>query len=365
MTEVNVKSRYHWNSKTISKFQRLLLQWYSDNQRALPWRNNPTPYRVWISEIMLQQTQVKTVIPYYNRFLKRFPDIQALAQSSEKKILNFWSGLGYYSRARNLHKAAKQIMRTHGTFPIEYEAILALPGIGRYTAGAICSIALNQPRPVVDGNIRRALIRLNGIRKLPSESYFWNLMTDLLPGRNPSGFNQAMMELGALICVPSQPLCRQCPVKKFCKARQSGIQNEIPKVSNKRITKQLTIVILLLEKNGRILIARSNKPQFIPGEWLLPYRSIPRLESAEKSASTLCRNMLGRDIPLVQFAQIRHSITEHRIVAYGFRAKEDFRITELKKTGDYQWVPCNSYRETLTSSLFHKIVQRYRNSLLL
>jgi len=223
-----MKPLQDWDIKQIQKFRIKLLHWYSENRRDLPWRHNPTPYRVWISEIMLQQTQVKTVVPYYNRFLKQFPDVESLARSSEQNVLKHWAGLGYYSRARNLHRAARDIVGIHGTFPTEHDEILALPGIGRYTAGAICSIALNQPRPIVDGNIRRVLIRLNAIRRKVSESYFWDLMKRLLPERNISSFNQAMMELGALICLPFQPNCMQCPLKSLCKAWESGIQNNIP-----------------------------------------------------------------------------------------------------------------------------------------
>jgi A/G-specific adenine glycosylase len=356
-----MKPLQYWDEKQIQKFRSNLLRWYSENRRDLPWRHNPTPYRVWISEIMLQQTQVKAVVPYYNRFLEQFPDIESLARSSEQKVLKHWAGLGYYSRARNIHKAARHIVGIHGTFPTEHDEILALPGIGRYTAGAICSIALNQPRPIVDGNIRRVLIRLSAIRLKVPESHFWDLMKRLLPERNISSFNQAMMELGALICLPFQPNCMQCPLKSLCKAWESGIQNNIPKVHPNKSAKQLPIAILLLEQNGKMLITRGEKLRFIPGKWGLPCRPVSGQESAGETASRLCRKALGYAIELKPFAQIRHSITSHRIVAHGFCQKAHFPLTALKKADGYRWVPCSSHKQLLTSSLFLKMIQKYRS----
>jgi A/G-specific adenine glycosylase len=312
---------------------------------------------------MLQQTQVKTVVPYYNRFLEQFPDVESLARSPEQKVLKLWAGLGYYSRARNLHKAARQIVRIHGGFPAEYDEILALPGIGRYTAGAICSIAFNQPRPILDGNIRRVLIRLNGIRRQTPESYFWDLMKRLLPERYVSSFNQAMMELGALICLPFHPNCALCPLASLCNAWESGIQNIIPKARPKQVAKQLAIAILLVEQNGRILVSRGEKPRFIPGEWGLPCCPVSVQESAEEAASKLCRETLGHAIELTHFAQIRHTITSHRIIAHGFCNKTHLPLAALIKKEGYRWVPCSTHMQLLTSSLFLKMVEKYRSEL--
>ncbi len=271
-----MKSRPFWNTTDTRRFQRLLLRWYGKNKRSLPWRINPTGYRVWISEIMLQQTQVKTVIPYFNRFIRQFPDVESLARASESRVLEFWAGLGYYGRARNLHKAARQIVKIHGSFPQDFRAILALPGIGRYTAGAICSIAFNQKQPVVDGNIRRVLVRLNGTKKQMTDSHHWNQMSDLLPDERISLFNQAMMELGALICLPFQPQCHQCPVTDFCKAHRLGIQNSIPVNRTTQAPKHTNIAILVLKRNGKVLLASGQKPSFIPGEWGLPCTLVPK-----------------------------------------------------------------------------------------
>ncbi len=347
--------------KKIRDFRVKLLRWYSGKRRILPWRENPTPYRVWISEIMLQQTQVKTVLPYYDRFLKRFPDVESLARSSEQQVLKHWAGLGYYSRARNLHKAAKLILKRHGAFPTDYDSILALPGVGRYTAGAICSIAFDLPKPVVDGNIRRVLVRLDAIRGHVPERCFWDLMTQRLPEKNVSSFNQAMMELGALVCVPAQPHCSHCPVSGFCEAWRLGIQSSIPETRIKQAVKPLSLVVLILKQNNKVLISRSAKPQFIPGKWGLPCRILSGEESAEKAASSLCASTLGRKVPLTRFAMIRHSISNYRITAHGFCAREMHPTKDLRGAGGCCWIPASSSARLLTSSLFHKLIKEYSN----
>jgi A/G-specific adenine glycosylase len=343
----------------ITKFQKSLLHWYGKHQRALPWRQNPTPYCVWISEIMLQQTQVKTALPFYDRFLKQFPDIETLARASEQKVLNLWSGLGYYSRAINLHKAAKLIVREHGAFPEDFDAILSLPGVGRYTAGAICSIAWNQAKPVVDGNVRRVLTRLNGLRSRPAPSYFWDQMSAFLPEGKASSFNQAMMELGALICGPLHPCCPQCPIQEFCKAWKLGIQDSIPIAQTRRPVKNLRIATLVIEQEGRILLSTLPQLPFIPGKWGLPSRLIPNGKSAKEMASLFCRSILGQTIPLTPFAQVRHSILHYRICAYAFSATPGFPVATQTGTADYLWPPYSQNKIRLLSSLFRKILNKY------
>jgi A/G-specific adenine glycosylase len=354
-----MKAHTNDGSEKRKGFQRNLLRWFHKNQRSLPWRINPAPYRVWISEVMLQQTQVKTVIPYYDRFLKAFPDLESLSRASEQKVLELWSGLGYYRRGRDLLKTAKQIVKEHGIFPSEFKTILALPGIGRYTAGAICSIAFNQAQPIVDGNIRRVLIRLNGIKGRLSEKYFWDQMSVLIPENKASSFNQAMMELGALICTPLQPHCSRCPVAPFCEAKQWGIQAIIPKARAKTAIKQRSIAILVLKKGARILLAPLNKHPFIPGEWGLPSLLTSNKESAKQTASLLCRSIFGHDIPLTLYAQIRHSISNYRIIAYAFCGKPDSGAQPLKSIHKHCWLNYSQNKTRLTSSLFRKVLQQY------
>lgn len=355
---VTMELRQNWDETTTQRFQRNLLRWYEKHRRALPWRDNPTPYRVWISEIMLQQTQVKTVIPYYDRFLKRFPDIGILAKAREREVLALWSGLGYYGRAGNLHKAARLIVKKYGEFPEEYKDILALPGIGRYTAGAISSLAFNQARPVVDGNIQRVIARLKRIIKRSSASFFWNQMSEWLPEGKSSSFNQAMMELGAVVCVPIQPQCAKCPVESFCEARRLGIQDRIPGARAKQAYKKIRIAILILELKDRILLTSVHKPPIIPGKWGLPSRQIMKGESLEDVASKLTRKMLGRTIPLTPISKISHSISCYRITAYGFFGKMDRPAARLLKSNNFRWVHSHQSGELFTSSLFRKVMQK-------
>jgi A/G-specific adenine glycosylase len=352
--------RRNWNAMKVREFRQHLLRWYRACRRPLPWREDPTPYRVWISEIMLQQTQAKTVIPYYNRFLERFPSIESLAGASEHEVLELWSGLGYYSRARNIHRAARIILEKHGEFPRDLAAILALPGIGRYTAGAVCSLAFHQAQPVVDGNVRRVIARLEGIRKSAPEKLFWDRMSAWIPEKQPSDFNQAMMELGALVCIPSHPLCSECPVERLCEARRLRIQNIIPAARAKRAVQKIEAVILMLENKRRLLLTSRHKFSVIPGEWGLPCRQILRGESSKDAADALSLKILGRAVPLMLCAKIGHSITNHRITAYGFFCRGDIRVPGLRKAKGFRWATLAECGRLLTSSLFHKTLVKYR-----
>jgi A/G-specific adenine glycosylase len=350
-----------WDERKTGIFRKKLLAWYRLHRRRLPWRENITPYRIWVSEIMLQQTQTVTVLPYYQRFLERFPGIQSLAQASEPEVMDAWSGLGYYSRARNMLRAARQIVEAHRSFPQDFDTILKLPGIGRYTAGAICSIAFNQPYPVVDGNVRRVLTRLMGIRTPVCESYYWEVMSAWLSRRAPSSFNQAMMELGAMICTPVQPQCPQCPVHEFCRAQKLGIRTSVPSARKKPINRQIGIVILVLERKGGILLSTLDKGSFIPGAWGLPWRLIPDRVSQEESASDLCQGILGKEIRLEFCGNVRHSISNRQITGVIFYGKVE-RIPGMKARGDLRVIEPSSLHKYLTSSIFHKVLQKVRES---
>lgn len=355
----NMEWQHNWDATITQRFQRSLLRWYGKHRRALPWRDNPTPYRVWISEIMLQQTQVKTVIPYYHRFLKRFPSIRSLAEAQENEALALWSGLGYYARARNLHRAARLIIEKHGKFPEKYKDILALPGIGRYTAGAVCSLAFNQALPVVDGNIQRVVTRLKGIMNRPLASFFWNQMSAWIPERKSSSFNQAMMELGATVCISFQPHCSQCPIESFCEARRLGIQNRIPGARAKQAIKHIQTIVLVLEQKGRILLTSVHKPHFIPGKWGLPCQQILNGESSEDVAGRLSKKILGRTLSLTPASKINHSISCHRVTAYAFLGKLDRPGMRSHETGDFCWTHPHQCSKLLTSSLFRKVLQKF------
>jgi A/G-specific adenine glycosylase len=278
----------------IPKIRRRLLAWFARRKRDLPWRRTQDPYAIWISEIMLQQTRVAAVIPYYERFFARFPTVQSLARARAETVLERWAGLGYYSRARNLHQAAKEISARHGgNFPRDHATALDLPGIGRYTAAAVLSIAYGQPLAVLDGNVARVLARLGAVHgDLRSSSLWRNLETaaqTVLARNAPGDWNQAMMELGATICTPKSPKCVECPVGLWCRARKLGITGDIPAPRKKRTTMKITLAAaVLLDPKGRTLLVRQSG-----GDGALFSRmwQFPALETAADAASELTEYM--------------------------------------------------------------------------
>jgi len=267
----------------LPQLRQSLLSWYDQNRRDLPWRKTRDPYRVWVSEIMLQQTRVAAVLPRYENFLERFSSVEKLAKAREASVLAEWSGLGYYRRARNLHAAARVVARA-GAFPQNAEAWRELPGIGRYTAAAVSSIASNEPVAVLDGNVERVLLRLHG--KLGTSAQRWRAAQKLLDHTRPGDFNQSMMELGAMVCVPGQPICSQCPIQRFCQTRGRGIS-----ISRKPRQQKREIAYCLAQSNGSVrLVRRPKSATLMPSMWELPH-------CAKTS-----------DIDTVLFS-IRHSIT--------------------------------------------------------
>jgi A/G-specific adenine glycosylase len=246
----------------LPAFRRLLLAWYRRQKRDLDWRRTRNPYAIWISEIMLQQTRVAAVIPYYRRFLERFPTVRHLARARSDVVLRHWAGLGYYSRARNLHRAAKEIVARHGgAFPRRIGDALALPGVGAYTAAAVLSIAYDQPLAVLDGNVARVLARLGAVRGDVRQPRIWRSLwasaDALLSSGAASDWNQAMMELGAMICTPQAPRCHECPVSRWCRAHALGIAEELPSARAKSKTQRLTLAAaVLLDPQGHTLLVR-------------------------------------------------------------------------------------------------------------
>jgi A/G-specific adenine glycosylase len=278
--------------------RQLLLDWYQRSRRELPWRGTRDPWRILLSEVMLQQTRVAAVVPYYNRFLERFPTPQALAEASEQELLALWSGLGYYARARNLQRAAQAIAQL-GAFPETFEQIRELPGVGDYTAAAVASIAFGLPHAVLDGNVVRVLSRLTAERGDVQSSIVRVRLKEtaqmMLDARRPGDFNQAMMELGATVCLPRVPQCLLCPLREQCAAREEGIQNELPVKLSKRDPIKLAIELLLIEKDGRVLMRQrgAHEPR-LAGFWELPEsRFVP---GARRTA---------------KLGEFRHSITRH------------------------------------------------------
>jgi len=259
----------------MSRLSSRLLNWYNKNKRTLPWRGHPDPYAVWVSEIMLQQTRVETVIPYFEKWMKLFPSVKALAKASEQDVLNVWEGLGYYSRARNLHKAAKIVAETYkGKLPGDLDVLIKLPGIGRYTVGAIASIAFGMDEPALDGNLKRVYARLFDISapidSTEGEAILWKLAKDNLPRGKAGDFNQALMDLGATICIPKRPRCLICPLMKECKALEKGTQEIRPvKKPKKDVPHYIHAAGVIIEK-GKVLLFQRPPNGLLGGMWEFP-----------------------------------------------------------------------------------------------
>ncbi|RFU68159.1 A/G-specific adenine glycosylase [Peribacillus saganii] len=257
-------------------FQKDLISWFETEQRDLPWRKDQDPYKVWVSEIMLQQTRVETVIPFFNRFIEWFPTLEDFADAEEERILKAWEGLGYYSRVRNLHSAVQEVRSEYGgQVPDTPAEISKLKGVGPYTAGAILSIAYGKPEPAVDGNVMRVLSRIltidADIAKPSSRKIFEAAVRELISHENPSSFNQALMELGALICVPGKPACLLCPVRRHCQAFEEGLQNELPvKSSNKKMRNVQIVAAILTDHSGRFLIRKRPNKGLLANLWEFP-----------------------------------------------------------------------------------------------
>ncbi len=320
---------------------RALLKWFTRHARDLPWRRTLDPYAIWVSEIMLQQTQVKTVIPYFERWLVALPDVVKLAALPADRLHKLWEGLGYYTRVRNLQRAARQIVAERkGRFPADFDAILALPGIGRYTAGAIASIAFNQPRPLVDGNVVRVLARLFAIRGDPKDrrvaEKFWLLATDLvataarlnpvtlpagsrfLLAGNCSALNQSLMELGATVCTPVSPRCSDCPLQDSCAARRTGRIDHFPQTARRPRATRRRFVALVVQRAGKVLVRQ--RPANVVNAHLWEFPNV-EVDLAETEPSAAAARMLQLKLLDVRaLATVRHSITRYRISVECFAA---------------------------------------------
>ena len=260
-----------------TSFADTLLSWYAKNARELPWRGHTDPYAVWVSEVMLQQTRVETVIPYFERWMARFPTVEALAAATQQDVLNLWEGLGYYSRARRLHRAAQIVVAEYeGELPADVDKLRDLPGIGRYTAAAIASIAFNLDEAALDGNIRRVLARVCHVSEVVSSGQgkriLWALAEEHLPPGRAGDYNQAMMDLGATVCTPNDPACQRCPMADSCRARVLGIQDQLPVKKAKPPIPHHTVTAAVIHRNGHILIAQRPQNGLLGGMWEFPWR---------------------------------------------------------------------------------------------
>ncbi len=302
---------------SAKQFQTLLLGWFDQHGRKhLPWQFNKTPYRVWVSEIMLQQTQVATVIPYFERFMNRFPELPALAAAHEDEVLHLWAGLGYYSRARNLQRAAKMVMSDfNGKFPEDVDNLVKLPGIGQSTAGAILSIAYNQPAPILDGNVKRVLARLHAVTEpvndKETENQLWDWAVKYTPKQRCADYTQAIMDLGATLCTRSKPQCGSCPFIKHCAAYAEGIAELLPRKKATREVPVRTATFLLLRKGEKVLLQKRPPAGIWGGLWSLPQIDG---EPDKKAIRMLCRQQF--QITVADYEELpafRHTFSHYHL----------------------------------------------------
>jgi A/G-specific adenine glycosylase len=306
-------------------FRRALLRWYERYRRPLPWRGERDPYRVWLSEVMLQQTRVATATPYYRAFLARYPTLGSLARAREADVLAAWAGLGYYRRARQLREAARFVVREHGgRVPAEFAAFSRLPGVGRYTAGAVLSIAFDRALPALDGNVARVLSRLRALRatlRAPRGARaLWALAATLVPARRPGDWNQALMELGAMVCTPRAPRCGGCPVSRWCRAFALGRVAEFPPVTARRARESVRQAFAFIERRGRMLVVRCEGP-LLTGLWEPPSVDLAPRRSARRALDARLAGFGLRARLAPAGATIRHTITHRDILAEVWRGE--------------------------------------------
>ena len=336
--------------------RRNLLAWYWRERRDLPWRRTDDPYRIWLSETMLQQTRVDTVVPYYERFLARFPDVQALAAADEQDVLREWSGLGYYARARNLKKAAQQIVREHGGhLPRDPELLAALPGIGRYTLGALRSIAFGERAGLVDGNVRRVFARLRA-DPAPEPETLWALAESLVPKNDPGDFNQALMELGATVCTARAPMCGRCPLRRCCAAHGEGHPEAYPEPRSRKPPPEVRALAGLLERRRpepAVLMLRRPSAGLLGGLW-----ELPSCEGAD--ANALLRGLAERTgleaSAGEKLGELRHEFS-HRSLTLGLLRLERGRGRLRASADGARWCARQKLGELPLSTLMRRALE--------
>ncbi len=338
----------------------LLLAWYHKHARTLPWRDHPDPYVVWVSEIMLQQTRVETAIPYFEKWMRLFPDIKALAKAGERDVLNVWEGLGYYSRARNLHKAAKIVAeRFNGELPRDLEDLRSLPGIGLYTVGAIASMAFGMDEPTLDGNLRRVFARLYDVREYADspagEKILWDLAAQNLPKGKAGDFNQALMDLGATICTPKNPRCLICPLMDICKARENGSQDMRPVLKVKKGSPHYVHAAGVIVTRGRVLLAKRPSKGLLGGMWEFPNGRVESDPAKELSTAlnAAYRLKVKRKEAL---GIVQHAYTHFKVTVHAFRCES----VSVPKDENLKWVRLSELEEYPMGKVDRQIAQRLK-----
>ncbi len=326
------------------QFSQLLLAWYAKNAREMPWRGIGDAYAVWVSEIMLQQTRVETVIPYFMRWMERFPTLCKLAQASEQEVLTAWEGLGYYSRARSLLKAARLVQeQMGGLIPANPKELLKLPGIGKYTAAAISSIAFGADEAVLDGNVKRVLARCfqyEGLINTPEgEKELWQLAESLLPEGKAGNYNQAVMDLGAMICTPNHPACEKCPLVDICLSCKTNLQDEYPRLKEKAPVPHISVVAAIISKESKVLIARRPSKGLLGGLWEFPGGKIESGESQEEALAREIREELGVEIKVNGiFGKYKHAYTHFKVTLFAYKCALNGQEPVALEASEIRWV---------------------------
>jgi len=338
-----------WTPRTLPSLRKALIAWFDAHRRDLPWRADRDPYRIWVSEVMLQQTTVAAVVPYFERFVAAFPTLTDLAAADEQRVLALWAGLGYYRRARHLHRAARQLAAGHGgALPDDVAVWAGLPGVGRYILGAVLSQAFDRRLPIVEANSLRVLARLFGYRGDPREGagkrWVWEAAEAVLPARRAGDFNQAVMELGALICTPTAPKCDACPAARWCEANRLGLQGEIPPRPRPKAVTEVREVAVAVRHGAKVLLCR--RPPDAPrwaDMWELPHGEVNPGESDDAAAARVAKELTGLDVEVgAEVATVRHGVTRWAITLVCLEAR---RIGGRFRSNFYtaaEWVDLNN-----------------------
>lgn len=355
------------DEKSVRKYRSRLLGWYRRTRRAFPWRETTDPYRVWVSEVMLQQTQAATVVPYYSRFVARYPDVLTLARAGAQDVLKAWEKMGYYARARNLHAAARHLAETAGgRVPGDYDAFRALPGVGDYIAAAVMSIAFGAPYPVVDGNVRRVAARLGAIDSPIGgpDRVFREEAARLFDARHPGDYNQAVMELGAVVCRPRTPRCDVCPVSGACEAFRTARQAEFPVRRARKPLPHYRVAVGVIERGGRVLITRRKDSGLLGGLWEFPGGKIQDGETAEAA----CRREIAEEVNLTvdvgeHLARVDHAYTHFKIALDVYACRYRAGEVALRGATDFRWVLVDEIDDYPFPGANHKFIPAVKEKL--
>lgn len=350
------------------EFRSALLKWFEKHQREMPWRGIDDPYKIWVSEVMLQQTQVKKVVAYFERFIAKFPDVQRLAAAPLQDVLKVWEGLGYYARARNLHKAAQIITKEcHGKIPSDYASFRKLPGVGDYSAAAVQSIAYNEPYAAVDGNIKRVMARLFlmdiPINAATEAKQFQQKADELLDKEEAGKFNQAMMELGAIVCRPQSPTCLVCPVNQFCGAFQTARQDEFPIRRKSEKVPEHHIAAGVIFKGDEVLIVQRPLAGLLGGLWEFPNGHVEKSENSEQACIRNISEVVNLSVSDIKYlTQVRHTFTHFKIMVDVFECNYVSGEVVLNGPIDAKWVKLSELNDyplpRATHKILHELIQQ-------